>query len=247
MEEGKDGKARGVEEAKRSKRDRKKVTLLSSEYLTIYDDAYNRKKKKATRPEQPEKHKDPEVYEKLKSQAISPTATYQWIGEGRNKDGAKGHLYFDKIEIMVGGHPALIQVGDNVLLSSYDTEESDVFDKTLVNRSIVLGYEKLDKTKVAMNGLNPFIGKVESMWEEGFSVGKKKDSKKYNETVKCKDKRIQRMKVLIRWYYKVRATLLTDQSYFYFQEGSPQKSDFSHEPNPTANAESRFGRIKGNL
>ena len=42
MEENKDVK--GV--IARSKRDRKKVTLLSSEYLTIYDDAYNRKSSK---------------------------------------------------------------------------------------------------------------------------------------------------------------------------------------------------------
>ena len=213
----------------KSKRDRKKVTLLSSEYSTIYDDANNRKKKEPDKKKedlqiqqtlslsltQP-KSKPKSTIKKKKGKAdVSSAATYRWIGKGKMREGNRNELCFDAVEIQVGGHPALIEVGDNVLISSHDTEESEVFDKSAstVNRNQYLnGGENLDKTKIPMNGLAPFVGKVESLWEVdiggGVAAGKKKNSSdaksNVNDVVKGGDARSNRMKVLIRWYYKVR-------------------------------------------
>jgi hypothetical protein len=202
-------------EPKRTKRDRKKVSLLSSEYLTIYDDANNRKRqhpqsklKKGKRDKAKESTMDMDM--DMNSSSISSTSTtYQWIGDGTigTKDGEKDRLFYNKFEIKVGNHPALIQTGDNILLSSDDTAEADVIDKTVVTRSIdVNDGEVADKTKLAMNELKPFVGKVVSMWEEGaatlsastFHTGGRNDIVRYN------DERRSKMKVLIQWYYKVR-------------------------------------------
>jgi len=202
-------------EPKRTKRDRKKVSLLSSEYLTIYDDANNRKRqhpqsklKKGKRDKAKESTMDMDM--DMNSSSISSTSTtYQWIGDGTigTKDGEKDRLFYNKFEIKVGNHPALIQTGDNILLSSDDTAEADVIDKIVVTRSIdVNDGEVADKTKLAMNELKPFVGKVVSMWEEGaatlsastFHTGGRNDIVRYN------DERRSKMKVLIQWYYKVR-------------------------------------------
>ncbi len=162
-----------------------------------------------------------------------PSATsYQWIGEGtkndRNEDGSEngnenddGVLYYQKVEIVVGGHPAVIKVGDDVLVSSDDFSERDLLDKgptALILKN--LGEENggnddsstkdgqdrddsMDKVKpqhVAMNKLKPFIGRVLSMWEEGVTSSTKAEA---NDVVDATDDRKDRMKVKIQWYYKV--------------------------------------------
>ena len=194
-------------EPKRTKRDRKKVSLLSSEYSTIYDDANNRKKdtsiKRRSEDNREKKEPPPTGKSKKDGNVKMSSTTFQWIGDGApgTQDGDKDRLYYNKLEINVGNHPALIQIGDDILLSSYDTAEADVFDKTvLVNRSIDVNNSKdADKSNVAMNELKPFVGKVVSMWEEGAAVG---NSGK-NCIVKHNDSRRGKMKALFQWYYKV--------------------------------------------
>ena len=187
-------------EPKRPRRDRKRVSLLSNEYLTIYDDANNRKleanpKKKKTS----KKEEDEDVQ-------ISSTTTFKWIGEGKKVPNDGANLYYDNLEIKVGDHPALIQVGDDILLSSDDTEEADVFDKTTVNRNNIdvdLVAGKAD-SNVAMNQLRPFVGKVEAMWEVGAGRASTGGAKKGDDVVNKDDDRRNKMKLRVRWYYKVR-------------------------------------------
>jgi len=197
-------------EPKRTKRDRKKVSLLSSEYSTIYDDANNRKrdpslkKKKVKR----EKKETPTGKSKKDGNVKMSSTTFQWIGDGvaGTQDGEKDRLFYSKLEINVGNHPALIQIGDDILLSSYDTAEADVFDKTvLVNRSIDVNNSKdADRSNVAMNELKPFVGKVVSMWEEGAANAKPSvGNSGKNCIVKYSDIRRGKMKALFQWYYKV--------------------------------------------
>lgn len=192
-------------EPKRAKRDRKQVTLLSNEYSTIYAEENNRKMdatKKSKTPKVNTKSTKKRSYSKDEDDEeveLSENTTYQWVGEGRVKSD-ENRLYFDKLEMKVGDHPALIQTGDNVLLSSGDTSAEDVFDKATVTRSIMgVGDQDLnDRANVAMNKLKPFVGKVKAMWEE--DADKKSTS---SNVVKHDDDRRNRMKVLVQWYYKV--------------------------------------------
>lgn len=192
-------------EPKRAKRDRKQVTLLSNEYSTIYAEENNRKMdatKKSKTPKVTTKSTKKRSYSKDEDDEeveLSENTTYQWVGEGRVKSD-ENRLYFDKLEMKVGDHPALIQTGDNVLLSSGDTSAEDVFDKATVTRSIMgVGDQDLnDRANVAMNKLKPFVGKVKAMWEE--DADKKSTS---SNVVKHDDDRRNRMKVLVQWYYKV--------------------------------------------
>lgn len=192
-------------EPKRAKRDRKQVTLLSNEYSTIYAEENNRKMdatKKSKTPKVTTKSTKKRSYSKDEDDEeveLSENTTYQWVGEGRVKSD-ENRLYFDKLEMKVGDHPALIQTGDNILLSSGDTSAEDVFDKATVTRSIMgVGDQDLnDRANVAMNKLKPFVGKVKAMWEE--DADKKSTS---SNVVKHEDDRRNRMKVLVQWYYKV--------------------------------------------
>lgn len=203
-----------VVETKRTKRERKQVTLMSKEYLTIYDNANNRKGRnkpatvnkkqdksnKQDKPDKPDKADKPdkELKKKLK-QIISTTTTYQWIGQGTpgsKEEGKENCLYFQKLEMKVGNHPALIQIGDDVLLSRGDEDEEDVFDKTTLNGSVRTDSNRnVDKSEVAMNSLNPYVGKVIAMWEEDAV------ETDCSSVVKHKDERRTRMKALIQWYY----------------------------------------------
>lgn len=192
-------------EPKRAKRDRKQVTLLSNEYSTIYAEENNRKMdatKKSKTPKVTTKSTKKRSYSKDEDDEeveLSENTTYQWVGEGRVKSD-ENRLYFDKLEMKVGDHPALIQTGDNILLSSGDTSAEDVFDKATVTRSImgVGDQDHNDSANVAMNKLKPFVGKVKAMWEE--DADKKSTS---SNVVKHEDDRRNRMKVLVQWYYKV--------------------------------------------
>lgn len=192
-------------EPKRAKRDRKQVTLLSNEYSTIYAEENNRKMdatKKSKTPKVTTKSTKKRSYSKDEDDEeveLSENTTYQWVGEGRVKSD-ENRLYFDKFEMKVGDHPALIQTGDNILLSSGDASAEDVFDKATVTRSIMgVGDQDLnDRANVAMNKLKPFVGKVKAMWEE--DADKKSTS---SNVVKHDDDRRNRMKVLVQWYYKV--------------------------------------------
>jgi len=197
-------------EPKRTKRDRKKVSLLSSEYSTIYDDANNRKKDPSLKKKKDKRDKKetPTGKSKKDGNVKMSSTTFQWIGDGAagTQDGEKDRLYYSKLEINVGNHPALIQIGDDILLSSYDTAEADVFDKTvLVNRSIDVNNSKdADRSNVAMNELKPFVGKVVSMWEEGAANAKPSvGNSGKNCIVKHNDSRRGKMKALFQWYYKV--------------------------------------------
>lgn len=197
-------------EPKRAKRDRKQVTLLSNEYSTIYAEENNRKMdatKKSKTPKATTKQTKKRSYSKDEEDEeveLSENTTYQWVGEGRvNSD--ENRLYFDKLEMKVGDHPALIQTGDNILLSSGDTSAEDVFDKATVTRSIMGGagdQDLNDRANVAMNKLKPFVGKVKAMWEEDTVDSKDKKSMSSN-MVRHDDDRRNRMKVLVQWYYKV--------------------------------------------
>lgn len=207
----KDSKSKGAstsdEQPKRAKRERKKVTLLSSEFFTIYDDANNRqikpnsknnkKVKTITTAISTSSKKDGEL-----SKGALCATIYQWIGFGRTKDDMVtcDRLYYDALEIKVGNHPAVIRIGDDVLLSSDDTAEADVFDKVTrtVNRNIDNGGSKRTSVNVAMNELTPYIGKVEEMWEEGARKSNKGQGSSVDDV-----SRTNRMKLLIRWYYKV--------------------------------------------
>jgi len=190
-------------ETKRTKRERKQVTLLSKEYTKIYDNSNNRKSRPKPSQVVKKTKKNDATLEKEIKQLVSSTTTYQWIGPGTvgsKEEGKDNCLFFKKLEIKVGNHPALIEVGDNVLLSRGDASEADVFDKSTLNRSISDGgaeEQQVDKSDIAMNTLHPYVGKVISMWEEDI-VGK--DS---SVVVKYKDPRRNRMKVLIQWYYNV--------------------------------------------
>jgi hypothetical protein len=127
-------------------------------------------------------------------------------------------LIFQKLEIKVGNHPAFIQIGDDVLLSRGETTETDIFDKSTLNRSVNdVGKldQEVDKSQVAMNVLNPYIGKVISMWEEE-AVGKDCSS-----IVRFKDARRHRMKVLVQWYYNVSRKHFPVQFHFTLPRNSP--------------------------
>lgn len=204
-----DESEKGSGEPKRAKRDRKQVTLLSNEYSTIYAEENNRKMdatKKSKTPKattKPTKKRSYSKDEEDEEVELSENTTYQWVGEGRvNSD--ENRLYFDKLEMKVGDHPALIQTGDNILLSSGDTSAEDVFDKATVTRSIMGGGDQdlNDRANVAMNKLKPFVGKVKAMWEEDAVDSKDKKSTTTN-VVRHDDDRRNRMKVLVQWYYKV--------------------------------------------
>lgn len=192
------------------------MSLLSDEYQKIYDHANNRKIKPKPAQVVEKKKETSKELEKEITKIISSTTTYQWIGpgtKGKKEDEKEECLYFQKLEIKVGNHPALIQIGDNVLLSRGDTTETDVFDKSTLNRSINddagnQDQEVVDKSQVAMNTLNPYIGKVISMWEEE-AVGTDSSS-----IVRYKDTRRSKMKVLVQWYYNVSVQATCSQSNF---------------------------------
>ena len=75
----------------------------------------------------------------------------------------------------MGNHPALLHVGDYVLLHSGSTDnEEDLYDAvtplmvgkgnvTVASRS-TLGSKGKSQDNVAMNALDPFIGQIENFW-----------------------------------------------------------------------------------
>jgi hypothetical protein len=149
---------------------------------------------------------------------------------------SKKNKYYQKLELNVGNHPAKVQVGDVVLITSSDYDENELHDNAqkiesstvntksrseIVNNmvgnedddneedaddsdkvlnSTLLSEEKMD---IAMNSLDPYIGRIEEMWEEP-KLKKEKDEVEYP---------FSRMKFRVRWFYKVR-----DGKYFYISQ-----------------------------
>jgi len=208
------------EEPKRTRRHRTPVTLLQNEYDTIYSYSNNHKQGKAKSKTNLSNENDgdanstdvcssPSSKVKTASSSLSATTTnFQWVGKGHSKKGVNDRLHYRRLEIIVGGHPAVIQVGDDILVSSHELEEDELLDKTptILKRSIgdTGGAVTTDSigTKpenVAMNGLKPFIGKVEDFFE---IVTKKHAKGSSHDVVKYSDKRKEKMRLRIKWYYK---------------------------------------------
>ena len=88
---------------------------------------------------------------------------------------SSNNVYYKTIEIRVGNHPALLHVGDYVLLHSGSTDnEEDLYDAvmplkvrgenvTVASRS-TLGSKGKSRENVSMNALNPYIGQIENFW-----------------------------------------------------------------------------------
>ncbi len=127
--------------------------------------------------------------------------------------------HYQRVEINVGNHPGLVALGDYVLISSADHEEEDLRDKkqpiarpppNVESRNAVVNdmtansddedhvlnstLKSEEKMEVAMNSLDPYIGRVEEMWEEP-----KVDKKEKNP--------YSRMKIVVKWLFKVRLRL----------------------------------------
>ena len=163
--------------------------------------------------------------------STSGTKKTQLDSEDQTKATSKNNRnYYQKVELNVGNHPALVGIGDFVLVSSSDYEDKELKDKKKTNnvqnsvtaksasvntksrstavRSMMTDYsddedeilnstlESEEKMEVAMNSLDPYIGRVEEMWEETKS--KRKDDE---------DEVFSNMKVRVRWFYKVRTFL----------------------------------------
>ena len=164
------------------------------------------------------------------SKSAKSKSIYRWVGPPIAKaltseidDGGKEqskNKYYQKIELNVGDHPALVQVGDHVLISSSDYEDDELHDKpandklhlspvNTESRSAAVRdmmKDEIDddneedevlnstlrseqKIEVAMNSLDPYIGRVEEMWEEP------KSSEKHGP--------FSKMKYRVRWFFKV--------------------------------------------
>lgn len=209
------------EEPKRTRRHRTPVTLLQNEYDTIYSYSNNHKlgksKSKATMGNENnidvnsmDGCSSPSSKLKATSSSLPATATtFQWVGKGISQKGINDRVHYKRLEIIVGGHPAVIQVGDDILVSSHELEEDELLDKapTALKRSIgdtwSTGATESIGAKpenVAMNSLKPFIGKVEDLFE---IVSKKPSKGRSHDVVKYSDKRTEKMRLRIKWYYKV--------------------------------------------
>mmetsp|Transcript_14988 Transcript_14988/g.18281 ORF Transcript_14988/g.18281 Transcript_14988/m.18281 type:complete len:739 (+) Transcript_14988:189-2405(+) len=155
------------------------------------------------------------------SQTYMSKSIYRWIGPPISKPSVQGksepisqeqsgRKYYQKLEIRVGDHPALLSQGDFVLISSCDYKEEQLFDRqrTPVNmnsRSKVMHgmTEKNDDeimnstlrsdemTEVAMNKLDPYVGRVEEMWEDPLGDEEEGDDDPH-----------LRMNFRVRWFFK---------------------------------------------
>lgn len=175
--------------------------------------------------------------------SVKSKSVYRWVGPpisspgvGASKAGKdqSKNKYYHQVELNVGDHPALIKVGDFVLVSSSDYEEDQLHDKapeegtselklshavvnTASRSAAVRGMmnaeddddeddaddadevlnstlEAEDKMDIAMNSLDPYIGRVEEMWEEPKSAQQEGG----------KGQSFARMKYRVRWFFKVK-------------------------------------------
>ena len=161
---------------KKSTRQRKSVILLQDQYAQIYDNKNNRMM--AKRKEPPAKSLSSK---KKKAKVERSTPVYRWVGHCKVIP-STNYTYFKQIEIRVGNHPALINVGDYVLLNSGATDDDDdLYDSvvplngesmaTVAIQTNICGKGKhatgqggQSKMSVAMNSLNPYIGQIENFW-----------------------------------------------------------------------------------
>lgn len=152
------------------------------------------------------------------------TSSEAGAGTAKGKEQSKKKFY-QKVELNVGDHPALVKVGDFVLVSSADYEEDQLHDKAPeggknpLNQSPVVNTESRsaavrsmmnsegddddeddvlnatleaeDKMDIAMNSLDPYVGRVEEMWEEPRGSQQEQKGRSYG-----------RMKYRVRWFFK---------------------------------------------
>jgi len=182
----------------------------------------NGTKRRRTTKSTPEKHPSDSSSPSSASKSI-----FRWVGPSIDPPPPKSDMpnnhdtsntskkkYYQSVEINVGNHPALVGVGEYVLISSADYVEKDLHDKTqtivrspanvksrnaVVSDMMVNSDDEDDvltstlksemKMEVAMNSLDPYIARVEEMWEEP------KDDKKETDPY-------SRMKILVRWLFK---------------------------------------------
>lgn len=171
-----DSNTTSTSSVKKSTRQRKSVILLQDQYAQIYDNKNNRMMSK--RKEPPAKSLNTKK-KRAKMERLTPI--YRWVGHCKVIP-STSNTYFKQIEIRVGNHPALINVGDYVLLNSGATDDDDdLYDSVIplngksnatvaIRRSIggkpkyAGGQSGQSKTSVAMNSLNPYVGLIENFW-----------------------------------------------------------------------------------
>ena len=162
---------------------------------------------------------------------------YRWVGPGApdRSDPKSGATVYTQLEMRVGGRAALIRTGDCALLCSGDVTEDVLYGGTPTAKGGGSGGDDADananKKKaddqeadllyggaatcfddVAISQLDPFVARIERMWEEpepaedgadespAAARRREQDRKLFGTNY---DERRARMKIRARWFYKV--------------------------------------------
>ena len=153
---------------------------------------------------------------------------YRWIGPGV-LDPQSGATVYTQLEMRVGGRAALIRTGDCALLCSGDVTEDALYgsgdkDAEMADANkdkddeddVLYGGAATCFDDVAISQLDPFVARIERMWEEpeadpddeganmspGAARRREQDRRLLGTNY---DERRARMKIQARWFYKVRA------------------------------------------
>ena len=163
---------------------------------------------------------------------------YRWVGPGvpDRSDPKSGATVYTQLEMRVGGRAALIRTGDCALLCSGDVTEDVLYGGTPTAKggddddvNMTDGKKKADDEEadlyggaatcfddVAISQLDPFVARIEKMWEEpepsedgadespAAARRREQDRKLFGTNY---DERRSRMKIRARWFYKVRRGL----------------------------------------
>ena len=162
---------------------------------------------------------------------------YRWVGPGVSdrSDPKSGATVYTQLEMRVGGRAALIRTGDCALLCSGDVTEDVLYGGTPTakgggdddaNMADAADSKKADDQEadllyggaatcfddVAISQLDPFVARIERMWEEpepaedgadespAAARRREQDRKLFGTNY---DERRARMKIRARWFYKV--------------------------------------------
>ena len=165
---------------------------------------------------------------------------YRWVGPGApdRSDPKSGATVYTQLEMRVGGRAALIRTGDCALLCSGDVTEDVLYggtptakgggdgddDNANVNKKkandeeadLLYGGAATCFDDVAISQLDPFVARIERMWEDpepsedgadespAAARRREQDRKLFGTNY---DERRSRMKIRARWFYKVRRGL----------------------------------------
>ena len=140
--------------------------------------------------------------------------SYRWIVEGTNSDatpfgvaehqGVEIDFTNSKTNNWTPPQPFVVRPGDIVLISSGDAPWDDVTQQRTpgAKREIVSMYNDPASKEAGLGALDPYIGYVEGLWEEGEDPSNKGTGQRKRKGKSAKSAASSRMMIRTRWFLK---------------------------------------------